>query len=231
MPKQNKQRYRYTFKCSEHGVFKKISTKPNLETSTCPDCKKQDEVNKIIRMQDIGDGAVSNDDLKPPVFQKAPNVVYQCDGCSEKIRLYQEAGSGLLKACTNCDSQNIHLVCHLDRTIGSNAKIQNKAIDETAKICMEDYNLTNLKDNVRMGDTIAPRLASKLQQKADTFFAGGPKANSNNKTARFMNNLGRSAIKGAFRPERTGTPNMIKKMHENQSGMKAQIITAGERRL
>lgn len=46
-----------------------------------------------------------------------------------------------------------------------------KAIDETAKIVMTDYNLTNLSDSMRQGDTAIPKLPPQQQQAADGFFS------------------------------------------------------------
>lgn len=50
-----------------------------------------------------------------------------------------------------------------------------KAIDQTAEIVMQDHGLTDLKSDVREGETSAPPLAPKLQAMADGFFAGGGK--------------------------------------------------------
>lgn len=48
-----------------------------------------------------------------------------------------------------------------------------RAIDETAKIVMEDHHMGDLKDSVRVGESMAPRLAPHLQQRADAMFSGG----------------------------------------------------------
>jgi hypothetical protein len=55
---------------------------------------------------------------------------------------------------------------------------QTKAIDETAKIVMEDYGMTDLRSDVRAGDpdrpgsgeTMAPKLPPAQQAAADNFF-------------------------------------------------------------
>lgn len=75
-----------------------------------------------------------------------------------------------------------------------------KAIDQTAKIVMEDYHLTNLKDNVREGDTMAPRLAFPQQKAADEFF--GPKAptpTQNKRAQAQMKRIMARAINGSYR--------------------------------
>lgn len=45
-----------------------------------------------------------------------------------------------------------------------------KAMDATAEIVMKDYNLTNLQDNLRVGDSMAPKLAPELERKVDEVF-------------------------------------------------------------
>lgn len=52
-----------------------------------------------------------------------------------------------------------------------------KAMDETAKIVMQDYGMTDLRDNQKPGDTMDPRLPSDLAKRADTAWGGtSPKA-------------------------------------------------------
>lgn len=57
--------------------------------------------------------------------------------------------------------------------IGGNVQI--KAIDETAKIVMEDYGYTNLRDDVRPTETMTPKLPPAQQAAADNYFGGGRK--------------------------------------------------------
>lgn len=45
-----------------------------------------------------------------------------------------------------------------------------KAMDATAEIVMKDYNLTNLQDNLRAGDSMAPKLRPELEQQVDNVF-------------------------------------------------------------
>lgn len=54
--------------------------------------------------------------------------------------------------------------------VGQNLQV--KAIDETQKIVTQDYGLTDIRSDVRMGETAAPKLAPHLQQAADSFFGG-----------------------------------------------------------
>lgn len=79
-------------------------------------------------------------------------------------------------------------------------KVIVKAIDETAKTVMEDYGMTDLKDNLRMGDTMAPKLAPQMQHAADHMFDGGAvKGRAGVRNQRQAELLGRRAIAGAFR--------------------------------
>ena len=76
-----------------------------------------------------------------------------------------------------------------------------RAIDHTAQIVMEDHKLTDLKDNVREGETMAPKLPAPMQQAADTFFdpKNNPQIAANPRRKAYLENLGKRAIAGAFR--------------------------------
>lgn len=80
--------------------------------------------------------------------------------------------------------------------IGEN--IQVKAIDATAEIVMEDHHMTDLKDNIRVGETMAPPLPNGQQKLADNFFGGNAMAAAGI-PSRQAALLGRRAIAGAFR--------------------------------
>ena len=45
-----------------------------------------------------------------------------------------------------------------------------KAMDATAEIVMKDYGLTDLQDNLRAGDSMAPKLRQDLEQQVDQVF-------------------------------------------------------------
>lgn len=45
-----------------------------------------------------------------------------------------------------------------------------KAMDATAEIVMQDYGMTNLQDNLRAGDSMAPKLEHRLESKVDEVF-------------------------------------------------------------
>jgi hypothetical protein len=54
-------------------------------------------------------------------------------------------------------------------TIGANLRV--KAIDETANIVMKDHNMTDLRSDMREGDTMAPKLPQHQQALADAMLA------------------------------------------------------------
>ena len=53
--------------------------------------------------------------------------------------------------------------------IGVNPAV--KAVDYTAEAVMTDYGMTNLKDSIREGETMAPKLPGQQQAQADNYFA------------------------------------------------------------
>lgn len=77
--------------------------------------------------------------------------------------------------------------------------IQVKAIDTTASIVMEDHKMTDLKDRIRTGEAMAPKLPGKQQQIADGFFGGEAVRAQNHIPKRQMDLIGRRAMAGAFR--------------------------------
>lgn len=56
-------------------------------------------------------------------------------------------------------------------TVGGNIHV--RAMDETAQIVMQDYGMTDMRDDVRPGENAAPKLPPRQQQMADNFFGGG----------------------------------------------------------
>lgn len=82
-------------------------------------------------------------------------------------------------------------------TVGANMVV--KAVDETARIVMEDHHMTNLRDNVREGESVAPKLPGAQQAAADGFFGGKHVADVNGVNRRQMDRLGRRAMGGAFK--------------------------------
>jgi hypothetical protein len=74
-----------------------------------------------------------------------------------------------------------------------------KAVDETARIVMEDYGMTDLKDNIREGEGAAPKLPPAQQAAADGFFSTKKFAENAGVEHKRAELLKRRAIAGAFR--------------------------------
>lgn len=82
--------------------------------------------------------------------------------------------------------------------IGANQTV--KAIDTTADIVMTDNHMTNLQDNLREGDMMAPKLPAPMQRVADGYFNGGALSDRyGSRRAKQMHRLGQQAIAGSFR--------------------------------
>ena len=104
-------------------------------------------------------------------------------------------------------------------TIG--ASIQVKAIDETAKIVMEEHGFTDLRDDVRPGETMAPKLHPNLQAQADNFFGGPP---GKRQTRGFNPGMhAAAAMRGAFSdPASTGAS--LGAVHANRTRPPVHLV-------
>lgn len=73
-----------------------------------------------------------------------------------------------------------------------------QAIDKTAEIVMQDHGMTDLRDNIRPGEAMAPKLPPPMQKAADNFFTAQPvvERGGNSRQAELLK---RRAIAGAFR--------------------------------
>jgi len=89
--------------------------------------------------------------------------------------------------------------------IGANNVV--KAVDATADIVMKDYNMTNLQDGIRQGESVAQKLPPPQQAAADAYFGGvKDSAAVDFGTGRMrkikasqLDLIGRRAIAGAYR--------------------------------
>lgn len=98
--------------------------------------------------------------------------------------------------------------------VGANNQV--KAIDATAQIVMEDFHMTDLKDNTRAGDSMVPGLTPR-QREMDKNFWGGGKLSDRKRNPTFLKGiplneggtasqgLGERAISGAFLPNVAGS--------------------------
>ncbi len=104
-----------------------------------------------------------------------------------------------------------------------------KAMDETANIVMQDYGMTDMRDNVREGETARPKLRPDMQKKVEGFFGGGGKKRSS--LPPNIQRAIRSANSGALRPENfSRTPNPIGAIHETRSRAPTRVIAQHKER-
>jgi hypothetical protein len=107
--------------------------------------------------------------------------------------------------------------------IGANPIV--KAVDYTAEMTMESYGMTNLKDNIREGESMAPPLPGPKQQQADNYFkAAGPAKTVDLVTgrqriiqAKHLNTIAERAVKGAYRRRAVSPISVIPQEVRNQS--------------
>ena len=108
--------------------------------------------------------------------------------------------------------------------IGGNKMVA--AVDQTAEIVMKDYGLTDLKDRVGPGETMAPKLPPQQQALADTMFNGGTRdvkvkdvltGRTETVQAAQMNRIGKRAIAGAYRGMAVAPNSVIPERMRNQS--------------
>lgn len=90
--------------------------------------------------------------------------------------------------------------------VGGNPVVQ--AVDKTAGIVMQDYGMTDLKDNIREGESMAPKLPAVQQKQADNYFGGQKDGKAldfgTNKMrtvqSRHLEQIGKNAVlRGAYR--------------------------------
>jgi hypothetical protein len=150
---------------------------------------------------------------------KRYKITFQCDRCAHQwqkvvTRLDGKDPPCPRKACReaaveeeiNRRAENLARMVAEGRgpaSIGGNT--MNRAIDLTADITMAGYGLTDLKDNLREGDTMAPALPAPLQRQADGFFNGAGLADAvgggraGGGMARRMTQMGQRALRGSYR--------------------------------
>lgn len=169
------QRYRMTFKCECGNVFKRLTKNPDLVDPPCPECKKK---NKKTVFHRLGDGPIPETEQyaetrKPE--RPAPNTIYQCKDCHAVAKVFEDVGETVLTLCPACDSPELQYRGKISRDIPTSSQTKNKCVDKTADIVMTDYGMTNLKDNVGIGESMAPKLPGHAQTMADNMIGGARK--------------------------------------------------------
>jgi hypothetical protein len=148
-----------------------------------------------------------------PFEKKRKRITYQCPRCEHVYVRIFAAEPKRDPPCPNKHCVDLQQMKDLQRQvanltrmleegrppahIGENVRV--KAIDETAKIVMEDNKLTDLRDNIRPGETAVQKLPPKLQNAADGFFGGsktviGQPNRGGNAVQRRLEAMGRRAM-------------------------------------
>lgn len=98
-----------------------------------------------------------------------------------------------------------------------------RAVDQTAQIVMEDHKLSDLRSDVREGETMAPKLAPRLQAMADNMFTrpkrGNPAAGLFGLPTRAVIN---AAVNGRFNTPDTINPVAVQ--HRNRDRPPVRIV-------
>lgn len=101
-----------------------------------------------------------------------------------------------------------------------------KAIDETARIVMNDYGMTDLRDDVREGESSAPKLPPRQQAMADGMF----NSKIRNETMKRQyglknpNMIARAAIGGGYSPKAQRAPDPVAVVQESRTLPPVRII-------
>jgi hypothetical protein len=105
-------------------------------------------------------------------------ITMKCRGCGHKWKRKTHNPESADPPCPNLDCGLGQDPIGMDLTwnkapaaIGGSNTV--KAIDETARIVMEDQGFTNLRDDVRQGETMEPAIPAAARAAADAFFGGG----------------------------------------------------------
>lgn len=214
------QRYRMTFKCNCGKVFKKVTTNIDLQAMPCPECKTKDKKTKLFK---IGDGPISQGEIKVHNFEKQrvfPNTIYKCNDCYSLTKIFEDIGEKSIDECPACGSKNIQFRGKIAKDICGDNAIKNKCVDKTADIVMTDYGMTDLKDSVRQGEAMAPKLAPTLQTGADNFFGGARAAAMPRNAAA----IAKRALAGSFRDRSYLDPVAALHTSEKKAGGRRGVV-------
>lgn len=85
-----------------------------------------------------------------------------------------------------------------------------KAMDATADIVMQDYNMTDLQDNLRVGDSMAPKLRPELERQVDEVFKP-QKPIMGQKNASSLNNALTAQINSGRYASQSGGADIVQK--------------------
>lgn len=107
-------------------------------------------------------------------------ITFRCGGCGETYKKLMAHRESVPRKCPCCGKS--YKNNGLDEIIASGkspAMVKEhsigKAMDATAKMVMEDYGMTDMKDNFRLGETLVPGQTPEQKQLADAMFGGEKK--------------------------------------------------------
>lgn len=120
------------------------------------------------------------------------------------------------------ENQRLRIMLEEQRSpaqIGANNTI--KAVDFTAQTVMENYGMTDLKDNIREGESMAPKLPAAAQAAADGYFGTSKSipqravdfgtGRMRTIQARHLETIGKRAMAGAYRKQAVAPVEVIPK--------------------
>jgi hypothetical protein len=151
-------------------------------------------------------------------------VTLRCIPCGHKYTRVLPSEDAPDPPCPACDKRE--KVRGMDFSTGRAPAVVGmstsvKAIDQTAEIVMQDHGMTDLKSNVREGETSAPPLAPQLQKMADGFFGGGRRKNPMIPNAAM---LGRRALAGSYSPGVQHSPDPVAVAQAPRTPMPIRLI-------
>lgn len=163
----------------------------------------------------IGSEPMAPDGYLQPIRYR---IVCACDVCGEQFDWITDKPTSRNKPCPNPICIEMRREANVAKAHRNFAKIVQeqrgpatigdklivKAVDKTAEIVMEDNHMTDLRDNIRTGDILAPALPAHLQRQADGYFDGSglksavPGAGVGNQMSRRMQMLAKRALAGSY---------------------------------
>lgn len=136
--------------------------------------------------------------------RKKGGRIPSCPECRKRKKMrasgYIKVSGDVKQRTVEEDGRKIQEIIEKQKFPASGGSNFTKAMDATADIVMQDYGLTNLQDNLRAGDSMAPKLEARLERKVDEVFkpqkpiAGMQAAQNLNKT--LMRQINQGAFKG-----------------------------------
>lgn len=185
-----KQKYKITFKCHDFECGQEFVKITTNPKMEDAKCPACKKRREQHRMYRVGDGAVSDEEAYR-TLNPTPQIPPRLMEDGKPVPSISIGGS-----------------------------VQGKAIDSTAEIIMQDYKMTDLRDDARTGETAAPKLPPAMQQQVDTFFT--PKKNPG--IPFNAQQLGRAAMRGAYKNNSAD----IGAIHRNTPKPNIEIVNKGK---